>query len=216
MKHYVLMSDIIGSSQKSHPLLMENFKKATKHMNEKYSDSIISPLTITLGDEFQGIVASLASAVSIIIDLEEFLIEQKFPVKLRYVLVYGEIDTMINTTIAYEMLGSGLSKSRKLLMDLKKSDSRFYVDIENAPLNTILNQAFAIYQSIIDTWKVEKDNELIDSFIKNRDYKLVAEKLNKNRSLMWKREKTLKIASYFSIKAILNTCVALPNNDNLL
>ncbi len=204
MKQFILMSDIIGSSNHHQELLIERFKQCTSYINKKYIDHLISPLTITLGDEFQGIIANLKSSIDVIIDLEEFIINNNFSLKLRYVLIYGEIETNINNHIAFEMLGKGLTKARKLLNNNKSKEERFYIDIDNANCNTIINNSFEIYQNIIDKWKLEKDYQLISSFLKNYDYKIVAEHLNKNRSLIWKREKTLNMSSYFAVKEILN------------
>lgn len=203
MKHFILMSDIIESRQKPQNILISNFKKCTKHINDKFRKKMVSPLTITLGDEFQGLILDLKSAIQIILEIEEFIIENNLQMKLRYVLYYGEIETNINNKIAFEMLGSGLSTARNTLIKLKKQDNRFYIDISNETKNIILNNSFKIYQNILDRWKVNLEYKLISSFIKEQDYKVVSEKLNKNRSLMWKREKSLNISSYFSTKEIL-------------
>lgn len=68
------------------------------------------------------------SAVSIIISMEEQLIDQGNPFQLRYVLNQGEITTEINQKIAYEMLGSGLTEAREQLDTYKKMGNRFNVD----------------------------------------------------------------------------------------
>lgn len=216
MKQFILMCDIIGSGDKEQKLLMHQFKKCTEYINNKHQENIVSPLTITLGDEFQGLIDTLENTLTIIVNLEEFIIEQNFQFKLRYVLVYGEIETEINTNIAFEMLGKGLTQARKLITHLKNDHHRFYVDVGHPSLNTILNQLFALYENTVDEWKIDKDHNLISSFIKNRDYKIVAAELNKNRSLIWKREKTLNISSYFSIKNILLTIPDFIKNDHRL
>ena len=65
------------------------------------------------------------------------------------------------------------------------------------------NDAFLLFQSIIDDWKINKDYAIIGMFLQHKDYKQVAEQANKDRSLMWKRERSLKIDEYFAIKAII-------------
>jgi hypothetical protein len=52
-------------------------------------------------------------------------------------------------------------------------------------------------------WDVNKDYEIVSSFIKYKDYKKVALQLNRTRSIIWKRGKTLNIEAYFSIKEII-------------
>jgi len=205
MKQFILMSDIIGSAGKNHAQLINDFEKTVNFINRKYEEEILSPLTITLGDEFQGIMKNVASSVDAIIDMEEFMIKNKFEFKLRYVLNQGEIDTPINSEISYKMLGKGLTESRKKLEFLKGSNDRFQFSLEDSDKTLIINNAFRILKNIIDRWNTEKDYDIVSAFIQFRDYKKVAEALGKNRSLIWKREKSLNLESYFSAKEILNT-----------
>lgn len=197
------MCDVLNSREKDQKNLIENFRDCKNYINNKYKKNILSPLTITLGDEFQGIIKNLSNSIKIILDLEEFIIKNNFPMKLRYVLYFGEIETEINSDIAYEMLGNGLTDSRRIINNMKENDSRFYIDTKEESKNSILNNGFNILQNIVDKWKIEKDHEIIDSLIEFKDYKIVSEKLNKNRSLVWKREKNLSISSYTSAKEIL-------------
>lgn len=209
MEHYILMSDVIESRQKDQTLLMNNFRSCTAFINEKYGHSILSPLTITLGDEFQGVIKDLPSSIKIILELEEFIIKNNFPMKLRYIIHYGQIETKINPDIAYQMLGEGLSHSRNLINKMKEKDTRFYVDIKNAVQKSILNNCFTIYQNIVDKWKIDKDYKLISSLIEHSDYKIVAEILNKDRSLIWKREKNLNMSSFYATKEIINAVITI-------
>lgn len=203
------MCDIVGSRKLDQALTIEHFKKCTNFINKKYSNSLLSPLTITLGDEFQGIVQNLNDTIQILIDLEEFIIENNYNIKLRYVVNYGKIDTAINKKIAYEMLGEGLTNARLIINKMKTSSLRFNFKIDNLEKESIINNSFVIFQSIVDGWKIDKNYELITNFLKYKDYKIVAEKMNKERSLMWKREKSLNLNSYNSVKEILEKITKL-------
>ena len=197
------MCDVLNSRENNQKNLIEDFRNCTTYINNKYKKNILSPLTITLGDEFQGVIKNLSNSIKIIVELEEFIIKNNFPMKLRYVLYFGEIETEINSNIAYEMLGNGLTDSRRIINNMKEKDSRFYIDTKEESKNSILNNGFNIFQNIVDKWKIEKDYEIIYSLIEFKDYKIVSEKLNKNRSLVWKRERNLNISSYTSAKEIL-------------
>lgn len=87
------MADIIGSQKKDSQKLMNDFKELVKDSNEKFQDFIASPLTITLGDEFQEVLKNIETATKIIIFFEEESIHKKLFFKLRYVIKEGEIDT---------------------------------------------------------------------------------------------------------------------------
>lgn len=53
MKHFILMSDVIGSSQKNQALLMLNFKETVGKINHDYKKSLLPPLNITLWMNFK-------------------------------------------------------------------------------------------------------------------------------------------------------------------
>src|ERR1700712_2907163 len=100
MKEYIiLMADIIGSQTAEQGQLIADFKELVADINTKNKDLILSPLTITLGDEFQGIIKNIAGAINIVLDLEEEIIRRNATFKLRYVIVEGLIETPINTEI---------------------------------------------------------------------------------------------------------------------
>lgn len=197
------MADIIDSRIKNQEQLMQRFKEITNDLNKTYSNKLLSPLTITLGDEFQGIVKTLPFAIAIIIELEEQLIHKQLDFKLRYVLLEGEIETEINKDIAYGMLGPGLTNAREALAELKNSNSRFYFSTTKKTISDALNHALIVYQSIVDSWRVEKDYFLVSEFLTLKDYKKVAEKLEKTRSQIWKREISLNIEGYIALKKVI-------------
>ena len=93
MYYVILMADILESGEKDANELMLEFKKTVKYINDNWQKNIISPLTITLGDEFQAIIDNVQNAVNIIIEIEEFIIAKGFTFKLRYVLNLGKIET---------------------------------------------------------------------------------------------------------------------------
>jgi len=197
------MADIIKSRNENPNQLMTKFKSLVNTINKEQKKLILTPLTITLGDEFQGIASSMENGVNLIFAIEEMIIKKGLNIKLRYVLNYGKIETKINTLIAHEMLGEGLTYSRKKLESSKKEDQRFKI-INNSKENPdeYINEAFSLYQDIVDNWKA-KDLETVSKFLVFDDYKIVAEKINTNASSAWRRKKSLKINEYASIKKII-------------
>jgi hypothetical protein len=202
-KYYILMADIVGSSKVAGNKLMKDFQKVVAEINLEQEALLLSPLTITLGDEFQGIVKDLKTGLETIIKIEEALIKHQQDFKLRYVLHYGIIETPINKEIAHGMLGTGLATARKKLEELKgKKDNRFQIDTGNLKTDILLNNLLFLYQSILDSWS-PKDYSLISTFWEKQDYKQVAEHFGKVNSLMWKRERSLKLKEYAVIKETL-------------
>jgi len=197
------MADITDSRKKGGKNLMEAFQKLVNTTNDNLKEVLLSPLTITLGDEFQGIARDLSGAVAIIIHLEEHHIFNEIDFKLRYVIHCGEVDTDVNPASAHAMLGEGFIIAREMLDLLKKNkNSRFKIKTENSGADKVINAAFELYTTLLDSWKIS-DFKLIADFLKFRDYKEVAALTGKTRSQIWKREKTLRITDYFAIKEIL-------------
>jgi hypothetical protein len=204
MGYPILMADIIKSSRKEPEKVMQQFKELVLTINKIKCDNLISPLTITLGDEFQGITDTMENGIKTIFALEELIIAKKYDLKLRYVLLLGKIETQINTKIAHEMLGEGLTRARRNLNLIKNKDSRFniYLNESDNMTESYLNNAFFIYQKFIDSWK-EKDFEIVKEFLQSENYKTVAQNVNINPSNAWRRKKSLNIKEYNEIKKII-------------
>lgn len=200
---WIIMADIIRSSGQDAKALQSAFTYDVNEINATFEKKIRSPLTITLGDEFQGVVKDLSTCIDIIFTFEEEkrLIEPSY--ELRFVIQRGAIDTEINPKIAHGMLGEGLSKARKNLESLKKLDNKYFFDTGIKAKSQALNAAFLIYQDIYQNWEKPEERQLAYLFMESNDYKYVAEKTGKTRSQMWKREKSLNISSYFAIKRVI-------------
>lgn len=197
------MADVVDSQKKDQAALMVNFKGLVAKVNQQMKKQLESPLTITLGDEFQGILASLEAAVEAIVLMEETIVREGWDFKLRYVVVEGLIETPINKEIAYGMLGDGLTRARKYLTDLKSTDSRFFLWLVDSGKKTALNNVFTALQDLVDDWPV-RDFYLVAAFLRLGNYRKVAEELRKEPSLMWKRRKSLKINAYLALKETVN------------
>jgi len=203
MNYPILMADIISSRKEKPSELLSDFKRLIGFINKKWSKEILSPLTITLGDEFQCVINTIENGLKIIFDIEEQIIKDNLNFKLRYVLNYGEIDTQINKKVAHEMLGSGLFQTREKLNELKTSKNRFKIILEhNQNAQEVLNELFKLYENYVDNWK-QNELHIVKEFIQNKHYKEVAKILNMNISSSWKRYKSLNIEEYFICKKLI-------------
>lgn len=199
-KHFILMGDIIGSANYSYNDL-KKLKTSIDIVNKEFE--FISPLTITLGDEFQGVVHTLQQGIRAIFKIEELLIKEEYPFELRYSLGFGEIISPLNSDIAHGMYGYGLTKTRSILEESKKDKrKRFDIWLPNEKFNEILSDSLFVYQSFLDNWN-KKDFQVVSKFYESKDYKEVARLLNKRSDQIWKREKNLRIREYFDIQDVI-------------
>ena len=200
------MGDIVGSSNADQIILQQNFAKLISKVNEDYSASFESPLTITLGDEFQGIVRSAKEAAEVVIALEEYRWDLEVEILIRYSLGFGEISTPINSKIAYGMLGPGLTEVREALTEMKDEEDRMMISGEldtKMPMKLAMN----IFLEKQEEWKW-KDREIISGYFHYRDYKKVAEIMGKDVSLIWRRFKSLGFESYLKRKKLVRLIYA--------
>lgn len=118
----VLMGDLVGSERaRSVKAVHRTFNDAIDSANKRYSESIASPLTITLGDEFQGLLRTLLNAWSVASDLRLSLLLAN--VSCRFVIGTTQLETPVNPKQAWNMMGSGLAAARDKLNDKRTSNA---------------------------------------------------------------------------------------------
>ncbi|HKK24680.1 MAG TPA: SatD family protein [Gracilimonas sp.] len=204
--NYILMGDVVSSKDYDSQTLQKQLHNITESCNKALRNDLLSPYTITLGDEFQGIPNTLLTAIRTLFFYEEECLRQNLDFKLHYVVHYGKIDTKINPEIAYEMMGPGLTKARELLGSKKRDRKRFQILLDNKVLTQQLNRLFEVLDSIIRSWKID-DYLLILDMINNDNNAEVGEKHGKNRDQIWKRRKTLMVHEYNLIKEAIVTSI---------
>ena len=201
-KYFILMGDIVGSGEQNPLELIDGFKYLISSCNKTLHQQILSPYTITLGDEFQGIACSLSGLLDSIFYIEEERIKWAYNFKLRFVGHYGEIQTPINTNIAYEMMGPGLAHARDLLSIKRQNRPRFIFDLPDQKHEQYLNRLFQVIDGIIGKWKIS-DYPLISDMLTDASDQEVGAKYDKNRSQIWKRRKHLLVKEYKLLKAVI-------------
>lgn len=202
MDHFILMADIkyAGShNQDGVRKALQNLISIINKINKKY---FITELDMVLPTEFQGITNSLQGSLEILFDIEECIIENNLDFKLKYVLYHDTIDTIQSKHSAYERLGFGLIDARERLQLIKKTDSRFLIATSNEKNSLYLNNLFMIYEDYVDSWK-KNDFEFVKAFLNNMNYKEVAELFKINISSGWRRERSLKMKQYYTIKEMI-------------
>ena len=200
--YVILMGDIVASSSYAGDRLRQAFMAQIEDCNAALQEGILSPYTITLGDEFQGVAASLRSALEALFYLEEHIPLSDPPFQLRYVIVHGEIDTPINPKKAYAMMGPGLTQARQMLTDKRRGQQRFRCSLSDAFATTQFGRLFLVLESLIGRWS-RADAELIRDMIANPHNGEVGRLHGKNRSQIWKRRKHLLVEEYRALKAAI-------------
>jgi hypothetical protein len=201
MDNWILMGDII-SSGKSDPIkLLKEFSLLIEEVNDEFKNETKSPLTITLGDEFQGVITDLNTSLEIIVRIEEKKWELNHPLSLRYSLGFGEISTQINPKIAHGMLGMGLTTVREALNELKKEDDRIVL-VGKIDKKETIRLVVSLFLDKQNQWNW-KDKAIISGYLQGKDYKQVAHILEKDSSSIWRKFKSLGFKSYEKHKMLI-------------
>lgn len=130
--HAVVMGDLIASEDAAAiAALHEQFNAAVDWANRAGGAGVISPLTITLGDEFQGVTATLQDGLGLIRGLRARLLAEDVP--CRFVLGAVRLETPVNPARAWNMMGQGLAESRRRLADKRDPNAyRFEIPMDPA------------------------------------------------------------------------------------
>jgi hypothetical protein len=158
----VLMGDIVGSERvPSVEVLHHHFNLAVDRANRQHPNTIISPLTITLGDEFQGLISSLRDAAIIAQEMRHYLLESD--IECRFVVGLVDIKTTVNKERAWNMMGPGLADARERLGE-KKAESLYRFSLPGHKMTEMLLEAVGVgLTSIERRWTKTQLNDIARS-----------------------------------------------------
>ncbi len=202
MDHYILISAVrhLGSSKDEG--IEKELQNVIGVINKIHKKHFITSLDLVPPDEFQGITNSLQGTLEMIFDIEECIIENNLDFKLKHVIYHNTIKTIQSKYTTYERLGFELIDARERLQSIKKTDSRFLIATSDEIASLYLNNLFLIYEDYLDSWK-KGDFEYVKAFLNHLNYKEVAALFNINISSGWRREKSLKMKQYYTIKEMI-------------
>lgn len=208
MKHCILMGDITRSRAFRGADLQFALASIVTDANAVFGEIILSPLTITLGDEFQGVVRNFDALCQIVSWFQLERLSRHLPFELHFVLVRGDIETEINPHIAHGMLGVGLSRARSMLTRKDRARPRYQIDADHPLFTTALQNIYTIQEGIEDRWK-RRDDAFILSLLQSDNDADIGRKMDKDRSQIYKRRRTLLTDEYSSARTAALTLAQL-------
>jgi hypothetical protein len=160
-------------------------KAALIRVSRRSRKNILSPYTLTLGDEFQAAYARFDSLFTDVVDIA-FAIH---PAPVRFAVSYGPLSTDLNPKAALEMDGRAFNDARDLLHRLKKEKRSiiqltaagvFDVSLADVSLRLFCNElrtwnrnTFSIFLSLLQGGSVEEAAERA-SVSRRAAYKAIA------------------------------------------
>ena len=171
MNRLVLIADIIDSRNlTSRKQVQTELQSLLDELNGE-QDQLLSPYTITLGDEFQALYGGADRAFSDILAI----MRQVYPVELRFALGVGPLSTDINPKQAIGMDGPAFHRARDLLADMKH-DSRTLA-ITGLPDDDGLQEAaLGLFNLQLRKWKPNR-LAILQQLLKDREITTIAQDL---------------------------------------
>ncbi|MHB1688519.1 MAG: SatD family protein [Ignavibacteriaceae bacterium] len=195
MNRIALIGDIVSSKQiKSRSLIQKNLNNLFKKLNNK-DKQMASPLTITLGDEFQAIYNS---ADSIFYKIWQIMLAV-YPEKIRFSLGIGEITTRINSKQAIGMDGPAFHYARKGLEELKASSYLLNVISDFHPYLKLVKHNLFLLSNISYNWKKTR-LEILTAMYEGLSVKQISNKLKVTDKAVYKN---IDAGSLFIVKELL-------------
>lgn len=150
-RYFVVLVDLVHSQKlvdrKSATTL---FKKAIKRVNENFKKCIISPMEITRGDEAAAVLKSISTTDDIVFSF----IENIHPLKVRIVIIYGELTTEIKSRRSTEIDGPAFQLADYRMKELKKTNKRFHIytntKVNDAAINSLMNLLIFRWEQLTD------------------------------------------------------------------
>jgi hypothetical protein len=145
-----VIGDVVGSrSVRDRSHLQAQLQGALDAVNRARRKLLISPCTITLGDEFQAVYRSADSLFS------DFwmIMHELYPVKLRFSVGVGPLTTPLNRQRAIGMDGPAFYAARAGLTELKDSGFTYRITDASAALPQWVNLTLDLISHESAGWK---------------------------------------------------------------
>jgi predicted XRE-type DNA-binding protein len=182
----------------------------------EFCDDIASNFTITLGDEFQGLLKSGQNLMKILTFIESRI----YPIQVRFGIGIGNIQTEIYRYAALGADGAAYYRAREVIEQIKNSEkrnksinSRIAVksDAEDELLETQINTILALCSAIKSNYTI-KQNQVINYLIQNDENQYqVANALNIKQPSI---NRTIRVTNYYLLKSAIE--VVQKSIDQLL
>lgn len=206
-KYVAIIGDIVGSRKLAdRNIIQQKLKKVLGDINDKYSEDIASKFTITLGDEFQGLLKNRNSIMKIICDIEMAMTS----IQIRFGIGIGTISTELNFNNSSEIDGPVYHRARKMIKEVEEKESQYaesYSNVlicsgeDNLEIDELINSILSVCTALKSKW-TERQKEIIYAYLTNDEnqYK-AANILNIGQPSV---NKALRIAKFYTYKSAMD------------
>lgn len=172
MNRLVMIADIIDSRQLSNRAQIQKGLESRLGELNRHHGQLLSPYTITLGDEFQAVFSGADHLFPDILAI----MRQLNPVELRFALGVGPLSTAINPEQAIGMDGPAFHRARDLLAGMKH-DSRTLAVTGLAEDDGLQEAALGLFNLQLRKWRPNR-LEILQRLLEEQDIAEIARHLD--------------------------------------
>ncbi|RYE38385.1 MAG: hypothetical protein EOP21_12300 [Hyphomicrobiales bacterium] len=206
------MGDLVRSEHTTdRAKLHERFNEAVRAANHQHRHQIVSPLTITLGDEFQGLSRTLGASLKIVQQIRWALL--KDGIECRFVIGLAELSTPINTEIAWNMMGHGLARAREKLGQ-KREANAYRFSLPDDPTIESLMDAVGLSVTDIESEWTPRQREIALRSLEQPDRSAALIKaFDVKESVFYKVRRAAKYDLYQTLMGCLSQTLAVLDEE---
>lgn len=152
MKYLVLIGDILGSKQlPERAAFQRQLKRLLAGLNGR-RQTLVSPYTLTLGDEFQAVYRDASGVFADIFTLQSRIA----PVQARFAVAVGEIVTPLNHRQSIGMDGPAFHRARARLERLKAQGRLLGVPDTGDGRWRLPGATLAVLSGLMEGWRQKR------------------------------------------------------------
>ena len=193
MLYTAIIGDIKGSKKlKDRWEVQMKLRTVLEEINDAYREDIASVFSITLGDEFQGLLKSPCYALKIV----KYIQMKMYPTKFRIGIGLGDISTDIIPISAFGADGPAYYAAREMIDNIHDNENKNKMvesDIQLALYNEYsfeieqINTMLALIKEIEDKWKPEQRLTIWDMIENGGSQQDCAERMKTTQSTVGRR-----------------------------
>lgn len=197
--YLAIIGDLVSSRQlRDRQAVQKKLVSALDEINELFEAHLASRFSITLGDEFQGVLHSPEQAMAVLFRLKYLL----FPVRIRFGVGLGEISTQINPKESLGADGPAYHAARQMIQEVRRAESgkkslscdiRIGAVPEAECLETI-NAGLCLMHYMETHWTEKQRENIQDSLLSGLNQTEIARRRGLNQSSV---HRSLKSAGYY-------------------
>ena len=205
--YFAVIGDIKGSKKLTNrDNIQISLKEILQLVNKRFADSIASKFTITLGDEFQGLLYNSEHLFSILQEIERVM----HPVHIRFGIGIGAITTEIDPNLALGADGPAYYNARMAIDYLKRSEKKNQTEAADIRIEAgegsqlpidLLNTILLLLAAIKKGWSAQQ-RQVIGNMLAHRDTQSnIAKRLNIRQPSV---QKSLSSGNYYAYQEALH------------